>query len=422
VKGLEDQLREAYREAADTVRPHAIGDLDLDPGWRAEDTSRAARRRRRGRVLMPVAAAASVAAVVAATAVVVPWLDRGAPAHEGRARHAPVVASGLAALPQYTVLNNGNNLEVVVTATGAVAGRLSAPIGQAFAAITGTAGNRTFLAAADLNPQTSCQALFYQFSLSADGQPSALTRLPVRPLPALPTALATSADGSQLAYSVTKCASGASGQTGSGQPSASIGLINLATGRITRQWSYTLGEDYTTDLSMSADGSLLGYSNFMNASLRVGRVLAASTPSGPDQGSSRIVIRNPNMTALSTSGSLMYAITGARDQILAAYATASGQQVKVLYRWPAAAQPGPLVIDPAGGYALLPVTATPARRTLSPFIKGRHCLAVTVHNTLMCQQTTPLHTRFISVNLATGTLTTLPFSQTGPVGWGMVAW
>lgn len=421
MKGLEDQLREAYREAADTVRPHAIGGLDLDPGRRAEDTSRAARRGRCGRVLVPVAAAASVAAVVAAAAMVVPWLDRGAPAHGGRARHAPVVASGLAALPQYTVLNNGNNLDVVVTATGAVAGRLSAPSGQAFAAITGTAGNRTFFAAADLNPQTSCQAFFYQFSLSADGQPSALTRLPVRPLPGLPTALAASADGSHVAYSVTKCASGASGQTGSGQPSGSIGLINLATGGITRQWSYTLGEDYTTDLSMSADGRLLGYSNFLTARLRVGRVLAASTPSGPDQGS-RIVIRNPNMTALSTSGSLMYAITGARDQILAAYATASGHQVKELHRWPAAAQPGPLVIDPAGAYALLPVTTTPASRKLSPFIKGHHCRAVTVHNTLMCQQTTPLQTRFISVNLATGTLTTLPFSQTGSVGWGMVAW
>jgi hypothetical protein len=40
----------------------------------------------------------------------------------------------------------------------------------------------------------------------------------------------------------------------------------------------------------------------------------------------------------------------------------------------------------------------------------------------MCRQTTPLQTRFISVNLATGTLTSLPFSQTGSVGWGMVAW
>lgn len=50
MKGLEDQLREAYREAADTVRPHAIRGLDLDPGWPAEDTSRAAPRRADGAV------------------------------------------------------------------------------------------------------------------------------------------------------------------------------------------------------------------------------------------------------------------------------------------------------------------------------------------------------------------------------------
>jgi hypothetical protein len=37
-------------------------------------------------------------------------------------------------------------------------------------------------------------AVAYCFSLSADGQPSALTRLPVRPLPDLPTALAASAE------------------------------------------------------------------------------------------------------------------------------------------------------------------------------------------------------------------------------------
>ncbi len=207
--------------------------------------------------------------------------------------------------------------------TGAVAGRLSAPAGQAFAVITGTASDRTFFAATDLNPQTSCQTHFYQFSLSADGQPSALTALPVRPLPGLPTALAASADGRLVAYSVTKCAGEAAGHIGNGQVSGGIGLINLVTGHVSRHWSYTLSEDYTTDLSMSADGSLLGYSNYLNAESPVGRVLTASAPSGPDERYSRIVIRNPLTTALSSDGSLIYAMIGARGQVLAAYATAS---------------------------------------------------------------------------------------------------
>jgi hypothetical protein len=191
--------------------------------------------------------------------------------------------------------------------------------------------------ATGLNPQTSCKTSFYQFTLSAAGQPSGLTQLPVRTLPGLPTALAASADGHLVAYSVTNCYSGASGQIGSGQTTGGIGLINLAAGQITRTWTYTPGEDYTSDLSMSADGSLLGYLNFISASSRAGRVLRASATSGSDQGASRVLVRNPMTTALSASGQLMYAITGARSQILAVYATATGQQVKVLHR----SRPGP---------------------------------------------------------------------------------
>ena len=59
---------------------------------------------------------------------------------------------------------------------------------------------------------------------------------------------------------------------------------------------------------------------------------------------------------------------GARGQVLAAYATANGQQVKVLHRWPASAQPGPLVGDPAGGYALLSIASAPGRKKLTPHV------------------------------------------------------
>jgi hypothetical protein len=31
-------------------------------------------------------------------------------------------------------------------------------------------------------------------------------------------------------------------------------------------------------------------------------------------------------------------------------------------------------------------------------------------------------TRFVSVSLASGMVTTLPFTQTGPLGWGIIAW
>ena len=134
------------------------------------------------------------------------------------------------------------------------------------------------------------------------------------------------------------------------------------------------------------------------------------------------MIRNPNATASGATGNLMYALVGARSQILAAYSTTDWHQVKVLYRWPAAAQLGPLVADPAGGYALLPIEPAAGRRRLSPFVKGHACTAVNVHNKVMCVQSTPAQTHFVSVNLTTGTVSALPLSETGPVGWGMVAW
>jgi hypothetical protein len=425
VSRLQDQLREAYREAAATVRPESIARLDFESGRPANQTARPVRRRC-GNILLPVAAAASVAAVAVGATAVVHSLAGKAPSRASAVhhslRHASASASGLAALPHYTVLNNGGNLQVVVTATGHVAGQLRVPAGRLFAVITGTGDDRTFFAATDLNPQTSCKTSFYQFTLSAAGQPSGLTRLPVPTLPGLPTALAASADGHLVAYSVTNCASGTSGQIGGGQTTGGIGLINLAAGQITRTWTYTLSEDYTSDLSMSADGSLVGYSNFISASSRAGRVIRASAASGSDQGASRVLVRNPVTTALSASGQLMYAITGARNQMLAAYATASGQQVKVLHRWSAAGQPGPVVMDPAGGYALIPITATPARQKLSPFVKGDHCVVIYAHRKAMCEQVTPSRTSFVSINLTSGRVTTLPFSESGPAFWGMAAW
>ena len=426
---LEERVGEACREAADTVRPEAVRDLDFEVGVRAARPRRGVRPPRgnkprlSGRVAGPLAAAASIAVIAVGASIVLPRLVGGATSHKATPRHASTKATGpLAALPTYTVLNNNTGLEVVVTATGQVAGQLRAPAGQSFAAIAGTASDRTFLVAADLNPQTSCRTFFYQFSLSADGQPSALTPLPVRTLPGLPTALAASANGRLVGYSVVRCATG-TGRISPGQAIGHIGLINLDAGKITRQWSYALSEDYTTDLSMSGDGSLLGYSNFQNARM-AGRVLSASSPPGPDLRHSHIVVRQPTSTALSISGRVMYAITGTHDHLLAAYDTANGRQATVLHRWPAATEPGQLVADPAGRYALLPFTTSSGHESLVPFVKGHRypCIVLRVHKRLMCRRPSPSQTVFFSINLATGTVTKLPFRDSGPAYWGMVAW
>lgn len=419
---LEVRVQEACREAADTVRPEVIRSLDLEPDQRPARTRQAAATHRRGRVLGPLAAAAAVAIVVAGV-VVLPRLMGGTPGHPSRQTHTSTPKpNALAALPKFTVLNNTNAIDVVTTATGRIVGQLHAPARQGFAALAGTASDRTFFAVADLNPQTSCQSFFYRFTLSADGRPSALIPLPVRRLPGLPTALAADASGNLVAFSIDQCATGASGHIGNGQAIGNIGLFDLTAGRTIRRWTYTLGEDYTTDLSISADGRLLGYSNFLDAKYMVGRVIPTSAPSGPDERYSHIVTRRPMLTALSTSGRLMYAISGTRDLALAAYSTANGQQVKVLRRLPASTETGVLVVDPTGRSALLSMTHFSTHKRLYPYVKGRPCLALRVHGILKCERITPPQTHFVIIDLTTGKVTALPFRQHGPPSWGVVAW
>jgi hypothetical protein len=436
---MENRLRDACQEAADTVSPQAIRGLDLEPGEPKARTLRAATTRRPGRLMGPLAAAVAVAVIAVGAFVVVPRLAGGTPGHAHRARHAqPPVLRRLAVLPKYTVFINGNALDVVVTATGHVTGQLSAPARQGFTDLAGTASDRTFFVATQTGTKKiPCQTMFYQFSLGADGQPSALTPLPVGSLLGLPTSLAASANGSLVAYSVVLCAGEPGdpvGTAGLGRRIGHIGLIDLAAGKITRQWSYTLDEDYTSDLSMSADGTLVGYSNYLGnvpgaGNVTVGRVLAASAPSGPDASRGRVVIRRPSATTLSASGHLMYALTGTAGNVLAAYDTANGRRVEILRTWRVGTQPSRLVADPAGHYALAPISIIIHLTHVPPNMREREraCIATFGRKSPDCKPT-QLEPRqfqiiFFSINLATGALTKLPFHAPWPSGnVQVVAW
>jgi len=429
VSRLEVRVTQACREAADTVRPESIRSLDLEPDRRPARTRPAAATHKRGRVLGPLAAAAAVAVVVAG-AVVVPRLVKGTLGHPGPSKHTSTPKpNALAALPKFTVLNNTNAIDVVTTATGRIVGRLRAPARQGFVTVVGTASDRTFFATTSLNPQTSCRTFFYKFTLSANGQPSALTPLRVRVLPGLPTALATNADGSLVGFSVVQCASDVAGRIGIGRKIGGIGLIDLPAGRIAKVWSYTLGEDYTNDLTMSADGRLLGYANYWNSRYQVGRVIPTGAPSGPDASHSRVVVRRPTFTALSPDGQIMYAISGSREQVLAAYHVTDRHLVSVLHRWPATTSLSRAVVDPAGGHLIVPFEKIPAHRTRYPvtYKVGHRCFVVKAHKaqkapTSECKPIVQPKTQFLSVNLTTGAVTILPFTVSGPPGWGVVAW
>jgi hypothetical protein len=439
VTRLEEQLREAYREAGETVRPgtvRGLRDRAVRKRGNVPPTGNVRRARRATQVLAPLAAAACVAAFVVIASAVSPH-PAGSRDHAARpGTTKPARRSGtsaLAGLPEFTVLNNGSSLAVVATATGHVTGRLAAPPGQAFAQIAGTAGDRVFYATADLSPQTSCRTFLYRIGLSAAGRPMAPTPLTARQMSGLPTALAASADGALLAYSVVECAAGNTpGHIAANQAIGQIGLIDVASDSVTRQWSYSLSEDSPSDLSLSATGSLLGYSIFMESAsysaspVQVARVLATSARPGPDYLRSRVVVRQPGgaqggivSTALSSSGALIYAITSASGQMLAAYDTSDGRQVQVLHSWPSATLLGQLRADPAGGYLLLTM-AGHGSRPAPGTAKG--CVSRIINAAGFCERGRPYDTVFVSIDLATGSMAPLPFTMTGPPGSGQVAW
>jgi hypothetical protein len=433
VTQLPDLVRAAYREAAETVRPETVRDLQLGPGRNAWAAPAGTQRRgpgapqRPGRALVPLAAAASVAAIAVAATVVIPRLGGNAPGHH-RPSHPPTRYHGpLSALPTFIVVNHADAggpgtsklLTIVTTATGHVDGHLNAPAGEYLDAVAGTRGGRTFFAVAH-QVGRSVQALFYKFSVSADGRPSALAPIQVRGIPTggIPVALAATADGSRLAVSLD----------GEGQ-AGEIAIIDVASGTITRHWPHTLSEDYSTDLSISADGRLIAFTNYIGSgysAVQVSRVMSTSAPSGPDTIVSRVLARDTSDAMLNTTGTVLYALARTPGQpayepghVLLAYDVASGKLIRVIHRWPlrvivGMAGAGPLSTDPAGGFALVPFllsTKNAKACGLSAVTRKHHCVKYLIPTTGLA-----------SLNLATGALTTLPLTYPQFPSFGVFAW
>jgi hypothetical protein len=330
----------------------------------------------------------------------------------------------VAPLPEFTVITDGSGLQVMRTATGQVTGQVAAPPGQAFTDVAGAADDRTFLVAADLNPQTSCRTFLYQVRLNDSGRPSAPTLLPASiPANSLPTALAVSGDGRTAAFSAVHCATG-SGHLGSTQAIGYIYLTDLGTGQITRHWSYTIGEDYPGDFSLSADGRTLAFTQILNGTLEtVARLLPTSAPSGTEDSASRVLLRPPGnaagvaMAVLSPDGGTLYACTractspGSAGPALATYSTATGRQTGVLRAWPANTSLDALSMDPSGRYLLgvLVRITHPATHTRTP--KGGFLVTP-------AQATETV----VAVGLGSGRVSPLPIRVGYRVGIGGIAW
>jgi hypothetical protein len=410
---LEQRLRDAYRAAAATVRPDSVRGL-----YELRVHAGQVRPRRwflGSGLALPLGAAAAVTALVLAVAVIVPRLA---------ARHGGVVATEPGVrIPQFTLADDGSDLRVIQTVTGRVVGEISAPAGLTFTGqwgnlpdVAGTANDRRFFVLA--SPVShGCRAFLYKVQLGGGGQPS-LVRLPV----ALPAgtgthALAVSGDGRTAALLLSSC--GNPPDTNAMQRNGGIVLVDLATGHLTRQWSY--GPDEVGQLLpggpsvyLSADGAQLAFPVYPSPKSGQGeptvRMLATSAPSGTLDSASRVAWRPPQgeamdtlpQMALSPDGETLYACVGATSSpTLVAFSAATGRQIRVLYAWARSRyiDCGAVTTDPLGG-SLLAYTYTYAggRQTTRP-------VTATVTPTAAPYPGTSL----FAVDPASGRVSALPF-------------
>ena len=316
---LEDQVRQALREAAEDISWTDVPPLRLP--------ERAGRGRRvRGRRgwppwLTPVAAAAAVAAVLAATLTLTGGPDRSSPRRTG-------ADALLASAPRYYVVLTSTGpsrgwprqAEVRATRTGRIVATLAAPRpDNAFIMVAAASGAGRYVLAAQRMaiehrapvgipvgipvsipasgaPATQRRASvavqvpagpirFYQLRISSSGQVSALSPLPV---PALPAGadldgLALTPDGRQLAVAT---------RTGGPRPGPEIQVDTLATGA-QRVWTWPGAQPVEESvggtgsaLSWAADDRTLAFGRLIGGRYKVrlldttapGSSLAASRP------------------------------------------------------------------------------------------------------------------------------------------------
>jgi hypothetical protein len=385
VSTIEDRVRAAFRADAETVRPGAIPGPPMRP-------ARSGPRRPRPRwvrFLIPMAAATAVAAVVVGVSMAVPAL-RG-PGHRTgtRASSAPfspepgygkyplptseplpapalgaMASSGVPAsapvpgVPRYYVTNGiigssvTDQLVVRDTATGAVAGRLSPPGNDLFASVAAVAGDRTFVTAVTGHGCTDSR--LYQFRLNDQGQPGPLEPLHVTvpgSISQIGGDLAITSDGRTIAYNASLC----------GRAENEVGVVDLATQHVAT-WAAPVNprDNLATQvmgLSLSADGSLLGFETFSGA-----RVLSTGAPGGSVFQRSRMISRTALWAALGASDATLYTCAVSPDTtplprtggVTYAAAPLAGGQPTVIARRTGLPSPQCWAsLDPSGGYLLV---------------------------------------------------------------------
>ena len=333
---LEDRLREAYRTVTDTVREDELPGLD---GRRART-----RRRDRFSAFAPLAAAAAVVIAIVAS-VAVPKLagSPGPPA-------APAAPGPGAGTPPFVLIMNkadshGNvgPLVVVSAATGRVTGKVPAPRkGTTWYDVALTGSGTTFVLAATPSRGGSCNPSYlYTLTLSASGAPASLKPWTDPVVPLEITSITASADGGALAFVADQCRGG----------DQEIGFIR---GRTMKTW---LTPGFAGFLSLSADGSMLGYAESDFGQGGTARVLDTRFAPGSATAASKIMYTYPAdgrepVVTLGAGGTTMYVswITGRDSFHLTGFRIGSSGVQGTLFR---RTLPGGVSVSWAGSQLLV---------------------------------------------------------------------
>jgi sugar lactone lactonase YvrE len=248
VNTMEDQLRDAYAAAAQTVRPDSIRGLPDQaaragrPPFRPPSPARS----RRTRVLVPLAAAAAVAVIAVTASLVMPASPPG---------NSSAAPSG--ALPRFFLAlpnsqgRSGDNMAVFSATTGRQLALVKPPRDSVIDTAAATGNDRIFVVTVQSGSSCSTTAL-YRLRLTARGTPSGLAPLAIPKISGVVTALAASADGRTIAYATALC------DNSSDSPGA-IGVVHTATGQ-TRQWPWRPNPGQTAgSVSITANGRTIEY-------------------------------------------------------------------------------------------------------------------------------------------------------------------
>jgi hypothetical protein len=421
---LEDRLRDAFRADADLVRPESIPAAPPlrparpAPGWPGL---------RRTRVLIPLAAAAAVIAIAAGLSLAAPQRNGSRPAAGASSPPSaptPTPSAPAGPPPKPTLAANasqgvpastpapgvprfyvtvylpttgaGDYIVVRDTATGQVTGRINAPGGAVFAGLAATGGDRTFITT--IQAGSGCSAQLYQFQLNQSGVPGPLEPLHIT-LPDGPQGeggLAIAPDGRTIAYHSGVCLN-----------ENEVGVINLAT-RQARVWAVPLPHVGglavwpNMDVSLSADGGLLGYAT----AFRGAGVLPTSAPAGSLFARSRPVSGTVIWQAVAGDGDALYGCsispfsTGgpipSRGTLTYSRISLTGGGEHVIASWPDVTGTYCYAsLDPAGNYLLVQF----------PTVHGVEDRSSPAAANVQTGQPTNIWSRAVILNLRTGQLT-----------------